>query len=92
MLLSMGVLWSLISGVVVLKSSGMSISMARTGGGPGSSIVGRGVKRNFSMALFLLSDVARSSSICVCCFVGDNVLSSRVHLCLKAQYGSLYSV
>jgi len=70
----------------------MSISMVRTGGGLGLLMVGRGVKHNLSMALFLLSDVARSSSICVNHFVGEDVLSAKVCLCLKAQYGSLYSV
>jgi len=72
--------------------SGMSISMVRTGRGPGSSTTGRGVRRSLSITLFLLSDVARSSSICVGHFVRDVVLSSKVLRCLKAQYGSLYSV
>ena len=80
------------SGVGAPKSSGMSISMARTGGGPGSSMTGSGVRRSLSIALFLLSDVARSSSICVGRFVGDVVLSSKVLHCLKARYGLLYSV
>ena len=80
------------SGVGALKSSGMSISMVKTGGGPGSSMTGSGVRRSLSIALFLLSDVARWSSICVGHFVGDVVLSSKVLRCLKARYGSLYSV
>jgi len=80
------------SGVGALKSSGMSISMARTGGGPGLLMTGSGVRRSLSIALFLLSDVARSSSICVGRFVGDVVLSFKVLCCLKVRYGSLYSV
>ena len=80
------------SGVGGLKLSRMSISMARAGGGPGSSTTGSGVRRSLSIALFLLSDVARSSSICVGRLVGDDVLSFKVLRCLKDWYGSLYSV
>ena len=83
----MGVPWSSTSGVVVLKSSGMLISMARTGGS-GLVMVGRGVRCNLSIALFLLSDVVRSSSICVCRFVGEDVRSFKVLHCLRAWYDS----
>src|SRR6266850_292112 len=86
---SMGVWMTSASGVGARKSSGISMSMVRTGGGLGSSMIGRGVRCSLSIALFLLSDVARSSSICVGRFVGDVVLSSKVLRCLKAWYGSV---
>ena len=89
---SMGVWMNSALEVGARKLSGISTSMARTSGGPGSLIVGSGVRHSLSIALFLLSDVARSSSICVGRFIGDVVLSSKVLRCLKAQYGLLYSV
>ena len=89
---SMGVWMNSALEVGARKLSGILISMARTGGGPGSLMTGSGVRHNLSIALFLLSDVARSSSICVGRFVGDVVLSSKVLHCLKARYGLLYLV